>query len=239
MKEFDPESLAQFNGKDGKPVYIAYKGKIFDVSGSSLWKGGLHMKRHHAGQDLSSELPAAPHREEVFERYPQVGVLKQEVRPARPMPAFLSTLVERFPFLERHPHPLTVHFPIVFLLSVAFFNVLYLMTDYRPFNHTALHCLIGGILFMPVAMMTGLFTWWLNYLAKPMKPVKMKLILSCIVLVFSLMVLFWKIADPGIMDTAGAARILYVLITLAFVPLMSLIGWYGAGLTFPVEKKVP
>jgi uncharacterized membrane protein len=155
------------------------------------------------------------------------------------MPAFLSTLVERFPFLERHPHPLTVHFPIVFLLSVAFFNVLYLMTDYRPFNDTALHCLIGGILFMPVAMMTGLFTWWLNYLAKPMKPVKMKLILSCIVLVFSLMVLFWKIADPGIMDTAGAARILYVLITLAFVPLMSLIGWYGAGLTFPVEKKVP
>jgi len=92
---------------------------------------------------------------------------------------------------------------------------------------------------MPVAMMTGLFTWWLNYLAKPMKPVKMKLILSCVVLVFSLMVLFWKIADPGIMDTAGAARVLYVVITLAFVPLMSLIGWYGARLTFPVEKKEP
>ena len=239
MKEFDPKSLAEFNGKDGKPAYIAYKGKIFDVSGSKLWKDGLHMKRHHAGRDLSAELPAAPHEEEVFARYPQVGILNQETDPERPMPAFLSILIERFPFLERHPHPMTVHFPIVFLLSVGFFNVLYLVTSHRPFDSTAMHCLMGGILFMPVAMLTGLFTWWLNYLAKPMKPIKIKLILSCVVFALSFVIFLWKVVDPGIMDREGTARFLHVVITLAFVPLLSLIGWYGAGLTFPVEKKEP
>lgn len=237
MKEFDVEDLAAFNGQDGKPLYIAYRGKVFDVSGSKLWKGGLHMKRHHAGKDLSAELQAAPHNEDVFKRYSQVGILKLKAEPERLMPAFLSTLIESFPFLERHPHPMTVHFPIVFLLSVAFFNVLYLMTDNRSFEQTALHCLIGGILFMPVSVLTGLFTWWLNYLAKPMTPVKMKIIFSCVVLLSSIAVLFWRVADPGILDTVGASRVLYVFITLAFIPLMSVIGWLGAGLTFPIEKK--
>ncbi len=237
MKEFNPEELAAFNGQDGNSAYIAYRGKVFDVSGSKLWKGGLHMKRHHAGKELGAELPAAPHKEEVLERYPQVGVVRQTTEPERSMPAFLTALIERFPFLERHPHPMTVHFPIVFLLSVAFFNVLYLVTGDRSFEQTALHCLIGGILFMPVAVLTGLFTWWLNYLARPMKPVKMKIILSCVVLVSSIMVLIWRIADPVVLETEGMGRALYVAITLAFVPLMSVIGWLGAGLTFPVEKK--
>ena len=27
MREFDSDTLAQFNGQDGSPVYIAYQGK--------------------------------------------------------------------------------------------------------------------------------------------------------------------------------------------------------------------
>ena len=52
MKEFDPESLSQFNGKEGQPVYVAHKGRVFDVSASNLWKTGLHMKRHPAATSL-------------------------------------------------------------------------------------------------------------------------------------------------------------------------------------------
>jgi predicted heme/steroid binding protein/uncharacterized membrane protein len=237
MKEFDLEALSDFDGKNGKPVYIAHGGKVYDVSQSGLWEGGLHMNRHHAARDLSSEFPAAPHDEEVFERYPQVGVLAKKTEPQRSMPAFVSSLVDRFPFLERHPHPMTVHFPIVFLLSVAFFNILYLFTGIVSLETTAFHCLIGGILFLPVGIVTGFFTWWLNYLAKPMKPVVWKIVLSGVLVVLGAGVLFWRIADPGILNNCGPARIVYLLITLSFAPLVSLIGYLGAGLTFPVRKK--
>src|SRR5512136_2102886 len=104
MKEFDLEALSDFDGTKGKPAYIAHGGKVYDVSQSGLWEGGLHMNRHHAGRDLSSEFPAAPHDEEVFERYPQVGVLAQKKEPERQMPAFIVSLAKSFPFLERHPH---------------------------------------------------------------------------------------------------------------------------------------
>lgn len=237
MKTFDLKSLAEFNGKDGKPVYIAYQGKVYDVSGSKMWKGGLHMRRHAAAGDLSPELQAAPHGEEVFERYPQVGILVPEPEEQLSMPPFLSSLLKRFPMLERHPHPMIVHFPIVFLLSAAFFNFLYLPTGNRSFEVTAFYCLIGGILFMPVAMMTGFFTWWLNYLARLMKPVIIKITCSCIVLLIAGTIFFWRMANPDIMYTSGISRVVYLAANLAFIPLMSVIGWLGASLTFPARKN--
>jgi len=58
-------------------VYIAHHGKVFDVSASKLWSGGLHMKRHRAGADLTHRYSGGSARSEVLERYPQVGILKK------------------------------------------------------------------------------------------------------------------------------------------------------------------
>lgn len=60
MKEFELEALAEYDGKDGRPVYIVHQGRVFDVSQSRMWKGGLHMKRHHAGRDLTTDFGGAP-----------------------------------------------------------------------------------------------------------------------------------------------------------------------------------
>jgi uncharacterized membrane protein len=70
-----------------------------------------------------------------------------------------------------------------------------------------------------------------------MKPVVWKIVLSGVLVVLGAGVLFWRIADPGILNNCGLARIVYLLITLSFAPLVSLIGYLGAGLTFPVRKK--
>jgi predicted heme/steroid binding protein len=67
------EELAQNDGKNGKPAYIAFQGKVYDVSESPMWLEGDHMGSHEAGKDLTSEMEIAPHREEVLQRLKPVG----------------------------------------------------------------------------------------------------------------------------------------------------------------------
>ena len=238
MKEFDSKDLAEYNGDNDTPIYIAYKGKVYDVSGSKLWKGGLHMRRHRAGEDLTVDIQAAPHGPEVLERYPEVGTLKEEVvEPAVPLPKILALLLESNPFFRRHPHPMTVHFPIAFMLATPFFNILYLITGIKSFEVTALHCLGGGILFTLVAIATGLVTWWYNYMGKMLKPVAIKIPLTILMLAAAVAAFVWRISDPGILDTLQGASIVYLLLVLSLVPLTAVIGWYGASMTFPIEKE--
>ena len=236
MKEFDLKELPHFNGENGRPVYVAHKGRVIDVSKSKLWKGGLHMKRHHAGKDLTTDIKGAPHGSEMLERYPQVGVLKKEDAPEREIPKPLSWLLARVPILRRHPHPMTVHFPIVFMFSTTMFNILYLITGIKAFEMTALHCLGAGILFTPVAVTTGLYTWWLNYLAKPLRPVDVKKRVSLLLLATQIVVFVWRLLAPDILDSLGFASAIYFMLVLSLFILVTINGWFGASMTFPIEK---
>jgi predicted heme/steroid binding protein/uncharacterized membrane protein len=237
MKEFTIKDLKKSNGKEGNPTLVVYKGRVIDVSASNLWKGGLHMNRHNAGNDLSSDILAAPHTPEVLERYPQVGILKEEKGEERQIPAFLAQLLKQFPFLKRHPHPMTVHFPIVYTFTVMLFNVLYLITGVRGFGITALHCLGAGILFTPVAIATGYFTWWLNYYAKPLRPVRIKIPLAFTIWIISVIIFTWRIAVPDILQTSGPLHMIYLLLVFSLIPIITIIGWFGATMTFPIEKE--
>jgi len=68
--------LAQNNGRDGRPAYIAVNGTIYDVTESPRWQNGLHPPDHQAGRDLTEELASAPHVRAVVERFPVVGTLE-------------------------------------------------------------------------------------------------------------------------------------------------------------------
>ena len=75
MKEFTEKELAQYNGRNGKPAYIGYNGKVYNVSSSFLWKNGTHQVLHKAGEDLTAALEQAPHSEDVLKKFPVVGTL--------------------------------------------------------------------------------------------------------------------------------------------------------------------
>ena len=76
MKEFSNEELARCNGKKGAPAYVAYKGKVYDVSMSFLWKEGNHQVVHRAGEDLTDAMKQAPHGADILEKLPVVGTLQ-------------------------------------------------------------------------------------------------------------------------------------------------------------------
>lgn len=76
MKKYSPQQLALRNGQDRDEIWIAYKGMIYDVTNSKLWRNGTHYE-HWSGQDLTDELKDAPHTEKVFESLNVIGELIQ------------------------------------------------------------------------------------------------------------------------------------------------------------------
>lgn len=58
--------LKRSTGERGSRKFIAYKGIVYDVTDCPKWRLDLHESLHFPGQDLTSELPEAPHNEEVF-----------------------------------------------------------------------------------------------------------------------------------------------------------------------------
>ncbi len=75
MRKMTKQELSKYNGKNGAPAYIAYQGKIYDVSESFLWKNGKHQVFHQAGEDLTDALKDAPHGQDMLERVPLIGIL--------------------------------------------------------------------------------------------------------------------------------------------------------------------
>jgi len=75
QKKFTSQELSKYNGRNGSPAYVGYKGKVYDVSNSSFWLGGDHLGAHQAGVDLTEELDMAPHGPENLDRVPIVGEL--------------------------------------------------------------------------------------------------------------------------------------------------------------------
>jgi len=79
---FDPATLSAFDGQNGKPAYLAFRGKVYDASNSAFWKGGTHFK-HPAGANLTVAIGRAPHGPEKPETLPEVGIFDPERQPPK------------------------------------------------------------------------------------------------------------------------------------------------------------
>lgn len=230
------EKLAKLDGKEGRAVCVVVDGKVYDLSESKLWNGGEHMKRHRAGQDLSAEISAAPHGKEVLDRpgIRQVGILSDEGLQKEDLPAFLVELFRRFPILRRHPHPMIVHFPMAYLVGAALLLMVEaLLPRARILESVVFVMLVMASVFTPPAILTGLLTWWVNYGARPMRPVTRKLQLAVILALAEMACLVMRARGP-IQEDAVAG--LYFACVMLLAVCVSGLGWYGGHLTFPYAK---
>ena len=75
LRKFTLEELKQYDGNNGRPAYIAFNGKVYDVTDNYLWGDGEHFGEHKAGQDISNGLSNAPHGDEKLGAIELIGEL--------------------------------------------------------------------------------------------------------------------------------------------------------------------
>jgi predicted heme/steroid binding protein len=75
---FTVDELAQYNGKEGAPAYVAVKGVVYDVTNNPLWAGGNHFFGLTAGRDLTNEFAMCHPGAMVLSVLPVVGTLATE-----------------------------------------------------------------------------------------------------------------------------------------------------------------
>lgn len=73
---FTLEDLKNYRGENGGKAYVAVEGIVYDVSYSRVWKNGMHMGQHRAGEDLTYEIvELSPHGLKKLENVYRVGYL--------------------------------------------------------------------------------------------------------------------------------------------------------------------
>lgn len=69
---FTAEELAQYNGMNGNPAYVAVDGIVYDMTKIGAWRNGQHQGLS-AGQDLSAAFAGSPHSKNILNQSPIVG----------------------------------------------------------------------------------------------------------------------------------------------------------------------
>ena len=74
---FTLDELAEYDGQDGRPAYVAVDGVVYDFTELPRWRGGVH-NGFEAGKDLTDALnTVSPHGDRVLSRAPVVGELAE------------------------------------------------------------------------------------------------------------------------------------------------------------------
>lgn len=221
--------LQQFNGKDGKPVYIAYEGKIYDVSKNEHWQNSRHMNSHSAGEDLTHALSGAPHGEEVLDRLKQVGILEDDIEYSH-----RNNKKEKVRDLYRllHPHPMLIHFPIGSIFLAMVLQLLFLISKKASFEVAAFYAFLFGAIFQFPAIASGIFSWWFNYDFALTSIFKNKLIFSAILLLMSCFIVITRFFMPDISFRSDMLSIIYHILVFSSPLVVFVLGFYGGKITW-------
>jgi predicted heme/steroid binding protein/uncharacterized membrane protein len=237
MKVFSPEDLVEADGKDGRSALVAIDGTVYDVSGSEKWANGVHMRRHQAGKNLTSEIEGAPHGREVLRRLDVAGTYEETPKsPFSRSRQLVGRWLDLHPFFRRHPHPSAVHIPIALLSTAPFFLIIAVVWKSGRTEWAAFCCAVTGLLAIPAAMATGYFTWWINYDMADSPIIRAKRHLAWIALVVGIASVLFRLL---VVSDATAIGDLTAVLNLALAILLgiisALIGYLGGRLTFPYK----
>lgn len=236
MEKFRLEDLKTRNESGSGEILIGYKGKVYDLSKSPNWKDGVHMRRHNAGEDLTNEMEAAPHGEEMLNRFEPVGELivdePIEVLESGATPSSEPGGLLKF-VLDQHPHPVTVHFPVALTLTATLFTLIGWIFSSAFFITAGFTNLIVATLATPAAIATGYLSFHHNYGHKWTRTFRLKQILSMTLLGVSILAILIHLIAPGDIQEPGFWLHAYMFLVFLLAPIVGGTGYLGGTITFP------
>jgi len=224
------DEFKKYDGQDGRAAYVSYQGNVYDVSSSKKWAGGIHMRRHQAGHDLTAEFAAAPHDESVLKRVHKIGRLRLDEKEKQ------HPLLSRY--LDLHPHPITVHFPIALLFIAAIFLIIYLPTGILGLEQAAFYTFLAGVIMSPVTILTGISCWWFNYAHQRSTVFIRKAGLASILFVLGVTAISLWVTNREALVTREVIGWIYFSIVLVISGLVLALGKLGGEIIFPGKKRI-
>jgi predicted heme/steroid binding protein/uncharacterized membrane protein len=223
------KELKHYNGKESQKAYIAYKGNVYDVTNSPLWKNGTHKKIHHAGVDLTDVLQNAPHGEEVFNDLTIVDTLdSKHQRNKRDWVAW---------YKKYHPHPILVHFPIALHIFAAGADLLFLFEQSASLATAVFYTFFVATVMGALAMVPGILSWWINYHLALTHIFVIKLSFSILTLLLGIVAIMIYLEKPDVVYTGSLDSILYHGIILFTGITVIILGYYGGKITWPDKES--
>lgn len=188
-RQFTIAELSRYDGKEGRPAYLAYKGKVYDATNNRLWKNGKHGAAHFAGTDLTEALVNAPHGEEVLARLPILGFLakKETLR---------QQLLRRIDSL--HPHATLVHLSIAYAIAAPFTFIGWLVNGRAVFDEITLYLLVLGLITVPLSFLTGIISWTVSYETNATRAFNLKFALGILLFFMILSTFIWRLVGPDV-----------------------------------------
>jgi predicted heme/steroid binding protein/uncharacterized membrane protein len=237
MKSFTPEELALSDGKDDGPALVVVDGKVYDVSKSKKWLRGQHMRRHQAGRDLTVDIGSAPHGKDLLDRVDVVGEFQKPAEPKlEGIRGKVEVVLQAHPFFRRHPHPAVVHLPVGLLATAPLLEIAALLSGSSFTEWASFCCLLIGTISIPAAMITGYFTWWINYEAAASPIIGKKRLLAWLALSLGIAAVCLRLVAVG--DPVSFNELyswLYVGCMLLLSAAVGCVGFLGGKLTFPYD----
>ncbi len=202
-RQFTIGELAQYDGKEGRGAYIAFKGKVYDATNSRLWRDGKHGAAHLAGVDLTEAFANAPHSEDLLARLPIAGFLVKK-----------ETLGQQF--LRRidrlHPHATLVHLSIAYTIAAPLSFLAWILSGRAVFDEITLYLLALSMITVPLSFMTGAISWILNYETKATMTFNLKFTLGTLLFLTIMGTLILRVTGPNvILSKPGCYYYLMVL----------------------------
>lgn len=224
QRRFTVSQLKEFDGKEGRPAYVALKGKVYDVSDSHLWETGNHIGVHTAGLDLTMSIANAPHTEEVLTKFKVVGELIQEGYGRQKFVRRLQKM---------HLHPMIVHFPMAYSLVVPLLSFLAIWLRDSSFEAASYYMLLLGFLAAPAGGVSGIFSWRVTYEGRMTRVFYRKILLTIMLSLAITASFAWRIFDPDILMENSSLSYVFLALTASFVPITLLLGHYGGKIVYP------